>query len=120
MKTNHMAICVGGAALLGAFACATARPTVALLNAREAYRTAGQGPASELKQSDLHDARVLLDQAEDAALHDSENWAMHRAYLAQRRAELADAQGKTAAARRAKQRPEKEMQAIKDKSGAAA
>src|SRR5205807_7123522 len=91
----------------------------ALLNAREAYRTAQNGPASELKQSDLHDARVLLDQAEDAALHDSENWAMHRAYLAQRRAELADAQGKTAAALRAKERTEKQMQALKDKSLAA-
>jgi outer membrane protein OmpA-like peptidoglycan-associated protein len=117
MKTNTAAMFIGGAALMGGFACATATPSPELLSARAAYQTAESGPAKEMNPADLHDAKVLLDQAESAV---SSPDARHRAYLAQRRAELADAQGKTSAAISEKAQTQQQMQAIKDKSLATA
>jgi outer membrane protein OmpA-like peptidoglycan-associated protein len=117
MKTNQ-AVFIGGAAL--AFACATARISPELISARAAYQTAESGPARELNPSDLHDAKVLLDQAESASTGDDAGMARHRAYLAQRRAELADARGKTSASVREKEQTQQQMAAIKDASLASA
>ncbi len=112
---------IGSGTLIGAWSCAVAKPSPELLRAREAYQTAESGPAKELTPADLHDARVLLDQAEEAAKSDGDSpGATHRAYLALRRAELANAQGKTSAAEREKQQTQEQMQAIKDKSLATA
>jgi len=120
MKTNMAAICIGGAALLGASACATAQPSPALLAAREAYQAAARGPANEKNPADLHEAMVLLDEAEASAQGRDQALAEHRAYLALRRAELADAQGKTSAAVSEKARQQQEATAIKDQSLATA
>jgi len=117
MKIDTAAMCIGGAALIGAFGCATVTPSQELLNARAAYQNAADGPAKDLNPADLYEAKVLLDQAEDAAGHDD---FRHRAYLAERRAELADAQGKTSAAGSEKARATQEMQAIKDRALATA
>jgi outer membrane protein OmpA-like peptidoglycan-associated protein len=102
---------IAGIALLPGFlACATAKPpSEELLKAREAYSNAERGPATQLDPADLHEARVALDAAEDASSKDPESFtARQRAYIALRRSELADAQGKTAAA--AKSRDEYAMQ----------
>src|SRR3954468_9466883 len=120
MKTHKAAICIGGAAIFGAFACATPRITPELLSARAAYQTAEKGPAKELNPSDLHDAKVLLDEAESAATGDDAANARSRAYLAQRRAELADARGKTSVSVREKEQTQKEIAALKDQSLASA
>src|SRR5437660_12419284 len=96
MKTNTAAICT--AALLGVLACGTVKITPELLSARAAYQAAEAGPARDLNPADLYEAKVLLDQAESASTGDDSNLARHRAYLAQRRAELAGAQGRTSAA----------------------
>ena len=120
-KTLHdvAAALLGGGALLGALACATARPSAELVSAREAYQAAETGPAKELNPADLHDAKVLLDGAEAAFKDDADSpAAKHHAYLALRRAELADAQGKTSAAVRQKSEAEKQVQAFKDQSAA--
>ena len=111
---------MGGGALLGVLGCATVKPPAELLSAREAYQTAEKGPAKELNPADLHDARILLENAESAARSDGDSPASaNQAYLALRRAELANAQGKTSAALREKQQTQEQMQAIKDKSLAA-
>jgi outer membrane protein OmpA-like peptidoglycan-associated protein len=111
------AMLLGGGALFGAMACATAKPSPELVGAREAYQKAQSGPATELNPSDLHDAKVLLDDAETSGKNDGDSpVARHQAYLAERRAELADAQGRTSASRREKERTQQQIQAIKDQS----
>jgi outer membrane protein OmpA-like peptidoglycan-associated protein len=116
MKTAG--IWLGSAILVfGALACATAGPTPELLSARDAYEKAGSGPATELNPSDLHDAKVLLDAAEASGKADGRSPVAKRdAYLAQRRAELADAQGRTSASLREKALSQQQIQAIKDQS----
>jgi outer membrane protein OmpA-like peptidoglycan-associated protein len=107
---NFMFKIAGIALLPGFLACATAKPpSEELLKAREASSNAERGPATQLDPADLHEARVALDVAEDASSKDPESFtARQRAYIALRRSELADAQGKTAAA--AKSRDEYTMQ----------
>ena len=106
-----------GGALFGVLGCATVKPPSELLNAREAYHTAETGPAKELNPADLHDARIMLENAESLAKSEGDSPASaNQAYLAMRRAELANAQGKTSAALREKQQSQEQMQAIKDKS----
>jgi outer membrane protein OmpA-like peptidoglycan-associated protein len=115
--TSIAAILLGSGVVLGAFACATARPSPELLSAREAYQKAESGPATELNPADLHDAKVLLDAAEASGKENGESPVARRdAYLAQRRAELANAQGRTSAVLREKDQSQKQLQAIKDQS----
>jgi outer membrane protein OmpA-like peptidoglycan-associated protein len=98
--------------------CATTRPpTAQLQQARKAYLAAESGPAKELNPADLHDARILLNRAEKAAEDNpTSTEAIHRAYLAERRAELADAQGRLSASQKEQLRANAQLQALKDAS----
>jgi outer membrane protein OmpA-like peptidoglycan-associated protein len=105
------------ASIVPLLACATtAQPSASLLSARAAYQKAETGPAAQLTPADLHEARVLLDSAEEAGKSDPQSMlAQHRAYLALRRAELADAQGKTAAAVAERETAQKQAEALTDR-----
>jgi outer membrane protein OmpA-like peptidoglycan-associated protein len=101
---NHSVKLIGIALLPGFLACAHAPPSDELLKAREAYSTAESGPATSLDPADLHEARVALDHAEAISTDDPQSpEAKQASYLALRRAELADAQGKTVAAAKARE-----------------
>jgi outer membrane protein OmpA-like peptidoglycan-associated protein len=114
-------VLLGSGALWGALACATSKPSPELLSARDAYQKAESGPATELNPADLHDAKVLLDDAETSARSDgASSVARNQAYLAERRAELADSQGRTSAATREKERTQQQIQTLKDQSLATA
>jgi len=79
--------------------CATARPPQELLDARASYSQAEQGPAKTLKPDRLHEARAELDKAEQAFNQDpNSDQTKTAAYLANRKAQLADVEGKTALA----------------------
>jgi len=79
--------------------CATARPPQELLDARASYSQAEQGPAKTLKPDRLHEARVELDKAELAFNQDPNSDRTKTAgYVANRKAQLADVEGKTALA----------------------
>src|SRR5471030_1450758 len=96
LKNTQLKSTLVACLFLGALGCATARPSPQLLRAREAFEKAKSGPALDLNPSDVHDALVMLDAAEDAAKHDPNSpTALNRAYLSEKRAELADAQGHT-------------------------
>lgn len=84
-----------GLALL-ASSCAGAPPS-SLVDARAAYRNAQQGPAEQVAPAQLHVAETSLKVAEQtyADEGDSPN-ARDRAYVAMRKAELADVQARTA------------------------
>jgi outer membrane protein OmpA-like peptidoglycan-associated protein len=80
-------------------ACATANPPVELIQARAAYADAANGPAQKYKPEELHKAKVSLDQAEQSL---RDNGAGEKtqtlAYVAERSAQTASAEGATAMA----------------------
>ncbi len=77
-------------ALLGFAACAPIVPKE-LADARAAYQRAATGPASQLAPADVHIAKVSLDQAEQSFNENGDaRITRDRAYVAERKAELAD------------------------------
>jgi outer membrane protein OmpA-like peptidoglycan-associated protein len=77
--------------------CATANPPQELVNARASYSRAEQGPAAKYKPDQLHEAKTALDQAEEAFKVDaSAEKTVTAAYVADRRAQRANADGATA------------------------
>lgn len=95
------------AALVG---CATAAPPRELIDARDAYRHAEQGPAMKLTPAELHVAAESLEQAEQAYKHDADSKdAVDIAYVALRKAQRADALGQAAAANQRRQQAERDV-----------
>jgi outer membrane protein OmpA-like peptidoglycan-associated protein len=88
------------ALLLAGLGCAhTAAAPPELVQADKVFARASAGPAAQLTPADLHEAKVLLDDAHRAVQKDPQSsYARHRSYLALRRVQLAEAQGKSAAA----------------------
>jgi outer membrane protein OmpA-like peptidoglycan-associated protein len=79
--------------------CGSSLPPRELVDARTAYEKAKTGQAAQLKPEVVHEAKVALDQAE-AAFNDDATSDRTRdlSYVAERKAELAIAQGAQAAA----------------------
>ncbi|WP_437291713.1 DUF4398 domain-containing protein [Sorangium sp. So ce406] len=86
----------------GLLGCAsTPLPPKELISARKSYERARASAAAELAPTDLYDAREALERAERAFADDDElTEARDLAYLADRRAQLAEALGRMAAAER--------------------
>jgi len=92
--SSLLAAAVACAPLIG---CATAQPPQELVDARAAYTRAEKGYAHELSPASLHNAKVALDGAEHHFEDDGPSGATRdQAYVALRKAELADAEGSTA------------------------
>ncbi|XXY49799.1 DUF4398 domain-containing protein [Sorangium sp. So ce269] len=89
-------------ALGGLMGCASAPlPPKELISARKSYEHARASAAAELAPADLHGAREALERAERAFAEEHElTKARDLAYLAERRAQLAESLGRTAAAER--------------------
>ena len=92
---------VSALAALTLAACASS-PSRELVDARAAYARASSGPAQQSVPAEVHKARVSLDKAEAAFRNDSDN-QRDLAYVAIRKAQLAEALAKQTehAARRA-------------------
>jgi outer membrane protein OmpA-like peptidoglycan-associated protein len=88
-----ISLLIASAPLLG---CAAAVAPKELVDARAAYTQAQGGYAKDLSPVSLHEAKVSLDQAEQRFEEDGDS-AMTRdaAYIASRKAELADVTGQT-------------------------
>lgn len=95
MKSMQIFILI---AVLALFAgCATMTPNE-LVNARAAYQEAAESQVAQLVPAELHKARVALDLAEESFLDDSDSFETRDlAYVAQRKAQLAQALGVMAA-----------------------
>lgn len=77
-----------------AAACATALPPADLITARATYSRASQGPAATLDPADLHTAAETLKLAEDSFTRDGDSQGTRDlAYVADRRAQIAEARG---------------------------
>jgi outer membrane protein OmpA-like peptidoglycan-associated protein len=75
-------------AAFGLAACASS-PSRELVDARNAYTRASAGPAAQVAPADLHKAKVSLDKAESAFANDDSD-QRDLAYVAERKAELAE------------------------------
>jgi outer membrane protein OmpA-like peptidoglycan-associated protein len=99
-------------AMLAGYAvgCASAPPPPELLDARSAYIRAESSPASQLKPDSLHEAKGALDKAERAYADDPKDQKTRDiAYVAARRAQLAEVEGREAKMAQDKARAEKEL-----------
>lgn len=77
--------------------CASAQPPQELLEARAAYQKATQSPAADLSPVSLHNAKEALDSAEKQFNEDGDSTATKdQAYIALRKAELAQTEGSIA------------------------
>lgn len=89
--------------------CATTAPPPELMAARIAYSKASRGAAAQATPDELHKARTALDTAEQAfAKEPKAQSTRDLAYIAERKAELADAKGQAAISARDKAASEKE------------
>jgi outer membrane protein OmpA-like peptidoglycan-associated protein len=94
-----------------AFGCASTPAPTELLEARSAYIRAESGIAAQYKPDQLHEAKVALDRAEKAYA-DSPGRQSTRdlAYVAERRAELAEVQARDSKAAQDKAKAEQDLQ----------
>jgi len=101
-------VLLAGAPLLG---CAASQAPKELVDARAAYTHAETGYAKEYSPASLHEAKTALDHAE-AQFSDNGDSPITRdtAYVATRKAEMADAQGMT-------QHYQRELEAAKQQQG---
>jgi outer membrane protein OmpA-like peptidoglycan-associated protein len=80
--------------LAGAMGCASALPPQDLVTARATYGRATQGPAAALDPADLHSASDSLKLAEESFAKDGDTQhTRDLAYIADRRAQIAEARG---------------------------
>jgi len=87
--------------LAAAAGCASTQPPRELVDARAAYAKASTGDARQLTPAALHDAKVALDQAEREFTNQSDSTSTRdAAYIATRKAQLAEVLAQTALAKR--------------------
>lgn len=117
MTTQHadrnLRIWLTGLCTLPMLACASTQPSVELRNARAEYQKAERGPAAQLAPADLHEAHETLAKAEaayreDAMAPDSRDLA----YIAWRRAQLAEAKAEMARAEQVRADASQRMTAL--------
>jgi len=95
-RSNHCALLLCAAALLG---CSQAVPKE-LTDARRAYQSAAQGPALQQNPAQLHTAQQSLKLAEQTFEDEGDSdRTRDRAYVAMRKAQIADTQARTDVAR---------------------
>jgi outer membrane protein OmpA-like peptidoglycan-associated protein len=106
-------ILISGILATFCFAACASSPTRELVDARHAYAHASAGPAAQAVPADLHKARVSLDKAEAAYASDSAD-QRDLAYVAQRKAQLAEVLAKQAGHADAKANAEAQLATEKD------
>jgi len=95
--TRRASLVVATLAFSPLMACATAEPPQELVAARTAYSQAQRGHAREYSPASLHNAKVALDGAERKFKDDgASDTTRSQAYIALRKAQLADTDGSTA------------------------
>ena len=124
MTTNHadrrwgMLLC--GLCTVPLVACGAAQVPVELKHARAEYKRAEQGPAAKLAPADLHEAHVILNKAEQAFKDDDKSPdARDLAYIAWRRAQLAQAKAEMSRAEQVRAEAVQRAQMIQQQQAAA-
>ncbi len=107
--TTALGLAFGLAALTG---CGSTPPPKELVEARSAYQAAASGQANQVNPAQVHVAKESLDQAEKAFEDDATApETRDRAYIALRKAQLADAQAGMMQAEADRDQAQKDLQA---------
>lgn len=113
MKTIQFLIIVTAVTLFAG--CATTAPKE-LVNARDAYQRASTGIAAQSAPAELHVAKKALDQAEQSFQKDRDSYKTRDlAYVAQRKAELAEATASITIEQKSQAQAKKDYQAKQGK-----
>jgi outer membrane protein OmpA-like peptidoglycan-associated protein len=89
---KHSALAIGSWLAFSLSACASSQAPQELVDARAAYQRAETGPAARFKPDQVHEAKVALDIAEHSFSSDpGEQKTKDLAYVADRKARLAEA-----------------------------
>ena len=100
---KFVALALASVSLLVA-GCGSTLPPKELVDARAAYQSAAKGPAGQQAPAELHVAKQALDQAERAFSDDADSpETRDYAYIATRKAELADATARALIAQKDKE-----------------
>jgi outer membrane protein OmpA-like peptidoglycan-associated protein len=93
--------------------CATPPAPRELVDARAAYNKAQSGAAGKLNPAEVHEAKVALDNAESAYQADAESpRTRDMSYVAQRKAEWAEAIGKASESQKQREQAQLEVQQL--------
>ncbi len=94
-------------------ACSVTQPSAELVDARQAYLRAMESPAAQHEQDELLAAKQALQKAEEAYEGDPGSRSeKHLAYLAERRAQMAEQRGLTTAAEQDQMKTKAEYDAL--------
>src|SRR4051812_20687849 len=100
---HNTVVTMTGLLVISVVGCASSQAPQELVDARSAYLHAQSGPAVQYKPDQVHEAKVALDKAEQSLVDDGvDQKTKDLAYIAQRRAELAEANAANAQAQAAK------------------
>jgi outer membrane protein OmpA-like peptidoglycan-associated protein len=95
--------------------CSDTLPPKELVDARAAYQTASKGPASQQAPAELHVAKQSLDQAEHSFADDGVSpQTKDFAYIAIRKAQLAEASARALLAQKEKEAAERELAQVRE------
>lgn len=109
MKTIIYLFAIVSAGLI--FGCSSSQPPAELINAREAYQKALSGPAAQLVPAEVHKAQIALATAEKSFQDEPKSIRTRDlAYVADRKAKMAEALGATVAGNAAAAKADKEFQ----------
>jgi outer membrane protein OmpA-like peptidoglycan-associated protein len=108
---KYSMLAVGAALAMSVGACGTSVASQELVDARASYQRAQEGPAARFKPDQVHEAKVALDKAEQShADAPSDQKSRDLAYVADRKARLAEANAADAQAQSQKGQADKDVQ----------
>jgi outer membrane protein OmpA-like peptidoglycan-associated protein len=108
MRTTTLSL---ASLLVFAVGCGSTLPPKELVDARAAYQSAAKGPAGQQSPAELHVAKQSLDHAERSFNDDGDSpQTKDYAYVAIRKAQLADASARAALALKEREAAEREVQ----------
>jgi outer membrane protein OmpA-like peptidoglycan-associated protein len=113
MRTNTFASLALASLVAAAVGCGSTLPPKELVDARAGYQSASKGPAAQQSPAELHVAKQALDAAERSFADDGDSpTTKDFAYIAIRKASLADASARAALAVKEKEAAEREAQNV--------
>jgi len=109
LSRKNTVVTMSSLLVLSVVGCASTPAPQELMDARSAYQHAQSGPATQYKPDQVHEAKVALDKAEQSFVDDpGDQKTKDLAYVAQRKAQLAEANSANAQAQGVKGQAENE------------
>jgi outer membrane protein OmpA-like peptidoglycan-associated protein len=116
MRNARIVVLSSSLSLAGFLGCGSTLPPKELVDARAAYQSASKGPAAQQSPAELHIAKQSLDQAERSFSDDGDSpMTKDYAYIAIRKAQLAEASARALIAQKDKEGAERDYHSTTEK-----